>query len=117
MSETINHNWIRYRIVSRAHLQTIINTNCPSITLKLGTLYAQKMCHTMKIYSDAFYFKFMKNEYIDRTKIEKWFGCTKKAKTIIPKSVHVMNNTQKKIIFRRIVLHLRKSNTLENWNI
>ena len=71
----------------------------------------------MKIYSDAFYFKFMKNEYIDRTKIEKWFGCTKKAKTIIPKSVHVINNTQKKIIFRRIVLHLRKSNTLENWNI
>ena len=82
MSETINHNWIRYRIVSRAHLQTIINTNCPSITLKLGTLYAQKTCHTMKIYSDAFYFKFMKNEYIDRTKIEKWFGCTKKQKLL-----------------------------------
>ena len=50
----------------------------------------------MKIYSDAFYFKFMKNEYIDRTKIEKWFGCTKKEKTIIPKSVQAINNTQKR---------------------
>ena len=50
----------------------------------------------MKIYSDAFYFKFMKNEYIDRTKIEKWFGFTKKTKTIIPKSFHVINNTQKR---------------------
>ena len=50
----------------------------------------------MKIYSDAFYFKFMKNEYIDRTKIEKWFGFTKNAKSIIPKSVHVINNTQKR---------------------
>ena len=81
MSETINHNWIRYKIVSSAHLQTIINTNCPSITLKLGTLYAQKnTCHTTKIYGEAFYFKFMKNEYIDRAKIDKWVGFTKNRK-------------------------------------
>ena len=36
----------------------------------------------MKIYSDAFYFKFMKNEYIDRTKIEKWVGLIKKQKLL-----------------------------------
>ena len=48
----------------------------------------------MKIYSDAFYFKFMKNEYIDRTKIEKLVGLIKNAKTITTKSEHVINNTQ-----------------------
>ena len=60
----------------------------------------------MKIYRDAFYFKFMKNEYIERTKIEKWVGFIKKQNLILVKQF-ILLTTRKKDNFPTQIAHLQ----------